>query len=96
VHVAAGAFDDWSRRAVNDANAAQNAIDAVTFGASPGGLKEWKPMIDGATMASGNWRAQFIGHMRDVKGMIDTLGSPSVGVGAFAALAPTAGRSMTS
>lgn len=38
-------WDDWAKNAENAAEGVQDAVDGVTYGSSPGGLKEWEPML---------------------------------------------------
>ena len=39
-------WEIWSQTAVDAASEAQAAVDGVSFGHSPGGLKEWEPLLN--------------------------------------------------
>jgi hypothetical protein len=43
---AEGQWQDWGDAAVDAARDAQAAVDGVSFGSSPGGLKEWSPLLN--------------------------------------------------
>jgi uncharacterized protein YukE len=67
------AFEAWRRKAEDAANRVGDAVDRVSFGSSPGGLKEWVPMISKATNAFGDLKGHGIQSLRDMKRDIDSF-----------------------
>ena len=60
-------WDDWADAAISAANAVAAAVDTVAVGQSPGGIKEYEPMLEDATRAFQRWSADSIREIRDVE-----------------------------
>lgn len=69
------AFVDWRDTAVAAAEDVQEAVDGVTFGDSPGGLKEWAPMLAGARRGFSDVAQGGIQEIAKLKREVNALGS---------------------
>jgi hypothetical protein len=67
------AWDTWAQRAGAAAQRVQQEVDGVSFGFSPGGIKEWVPMLKKAGDAFGDFGAKSTGHLRRVKSEVDAF-----------------------
>jgi uncharacterized protein YoaH (UPF0181 family) len=73
------AWDTWAYRAGQAAQRVQQEVDAVSFGYSPGGIKEWVPMLTKAIGTFGALETNATKNLRGVKANIDTLKLPNMG-----------------
>lgn len=78
VYRSGDAFSRWRDEAVGAADDVYDAVDRVSFGASPGGLKEWKPMIEQAMGLFGEFGNRGVSSIRRVQSEVNSLGMRSL------------------
>ena len=64
-------WDGFAAAAIDASAAALGAVNSVTFGASPGGLKEWAPMLEEAIGLSGSFSDRMVSDMDRTRLAID-------------------------
>jgi hypothetical protein len=69
-----GAWDAWANRAADAAAAVRREVDGISFGSSPGGIKEWKPMLNESIAHFREFGRQGVESMRSVRGAVDNFG----------------------
>jgi hypothetical protein len=67
-------WEGWSQEAQDAARDAQSAIDGVSFGASPGGIKEISLKLMEATRAARMWESATVGSAEEVADAINQVG----------------------
>jgi hypothetical protein len=85
-------FDQWAAQASEDIARVKAEADALTFGTSPGGLKEWAPMVRQSMAMFGAFGAQSVQEIRKVKREVDSFTAPKLaglGISASAAHSTT-------
>jgi hypothetical protein len=79
-------WNEWSGRVQGDIGDVKRAVDGVSFGFSPGGLKEWAPMLRDAMAHFRQFRTVAMDAMAGAGGAVDGFGLAgklSVGAGAI-------------
>lgn len=70
-----GAWVHWSGVAVGEIKKVAGEVNAISFGHSPGGIKEWKPMLSDAMGSFSKFATTSVDNLRRVKQEVDTLGT---------------------
>jgi hypothetical protein len=73
VYNSSGYFDSWADRAAGAARDVQGAIDGVNFGSSPGGIKEFAPMLRDATEHFERFGRRASSQLRQVKSDVNAM-----------------------
>lgn len=81
VYSSGDAFSRWRDYAVDAADDVYDAVDRVSFGASPGGLKEWVPMLKNAAGAFGEVSNRGVSQIERLKREVNAFGMQTPGIG---------------
>ena len=68
-----GDFDYWSRKAGESIEDVREGVDGVTFGDSPGGIKEWRLKLMESVREFHNWRNASVSDLGDVRRAVDNM-----------------------
>lgn len=66
-------FTSWRDNAVNAAREVQEAVDQVSYGSSPGGIKEWIPMLTASKQAFSDLADSGSGDLKRLKNEVDGM-----------------------
>jgi hypothetical protein len=66
-------WDIWADNAIDAANDVQDAVDEVSFGSSPGGLKEWRPLLERSMKTMRDFSRAAVSDLNAVKGTMRDL-----------------------
>jgi hypothetical protein len=76
-----GAFQTWADNAANYAARVRAEIDGISFGSSPGGIKEIALKLREATEATRDWHTDTVMRARAVRDVVDQISAGRVGGG---------------
>jgi polyhydroxyalkanoate synthesis regulator phasin len=71
-------FQDWSNIAERAAENVAYEIDRISFGRSPGGIKEWAPMLRHAMRAFGDFEREAVADLDRVRRSVDSMRLPGM------------------
>jgi archaellum component FlaC len=69
-----GDWDHWSSVVTAFIKNVAHEVDGVSVGHSPGGIKEWKPMLEQAMGSFETFSSRSVANLRRVKSEVDTFG----------------------
>ena len=73
-------WDDWSKKGITALDAVTASATAVTWGKSPGGLKDIPPMLERSIEKAGEFERDVTNNMEGAKRSIDRLSSTVGGI----------------
>lgn len=72
-------WDGMAREAKDALRDVEDSVNAVSFGHSPGGLKEYPLLLGKATAAMRTWRRDWASELREVEQRVNETGLPAMG-----------------